>query len=407
MTNYSQILIPFLKAGINVLSQITSKKFHKKEVYPMMGDKSIGDVKIEIEVIGDIKSRIVIDMPRTFAFKLAKSMLEEIETEENVELMQSAILEVGNMITGNAMGYLEEQKLDCDIKTPKSHIGHNLVIFNKNCQIGVIEFSSEIGDFNLYVLLKEESDDLDATGILLFNIPEVISNSIIEFFIPKMFSVYSSNEELHALQIIEKEEVALIFINNIHIYNFDVNNFINKVLEKKPNTRFIFYSSPNEWNQNLITKHPNIVLGYIPRAFDSIKTAKALIVALEKIGIKYNPKRKHIRINITDHDKVSAILYKDLKSEDKNDIINVKVNDVSLGGALIEVPLNKISDFKQGYVFPRFHLKLKGYVLRPVAKIVSINESLIGISFVDITEDDTKKISFFVHEKLKSVVKVK
>jgi chemotaxis protein CheX len=401
--NNKKILIPFLKAGIKVLSELTNVTFNKKEVYPLKGNKSVGDVKIEIPVVGDIETRVVFDFPRSFAFKLAKLMVGEMAQEADVELLQSAILEVGNMISGNAMGFLEELNIDCDIEPPKAMIGKNMQVFSPQSQIGVIEFTSEIGDFNIYILLKEEKI-LDPAGILLFNITDIISNYIVEYFIPKGFSVYSTSDLDMALQILDKKEVVLVFMNQIHNYNISLEDQVSKMKDKNPNIRIVFYSTSGEWNQPLFKKFNQNILGYIPRAFDSARTAKALIMILDKIGIKYNQKRKHVRVRISSDDKVMGMIYK--KNEDGElDIVNAKVKDLSIGGALLEMDLKDAEQFKEQEIISRCQLKLKGSMVRSTAQIMKKVEGTLGVSFMDMDDDDVKKISYFIHNKMKELVK--
>ncbi|OHD11140.1 MAG: hypothetical protein A2Y41_01740 [Spirochaetes bacterium GWB1_36_13] len=402
--NFTQILIPFLKSGIKVLNELTGVKFEKKEVYQHTGNKSIGEIKIEIEVIGDIKTKVYFDMSKTFAYKLAKHILQMNTDDDNdTELMESAIHEVGNMIAGNATGFLEDMNLDCDIKTPKAILGKDVEIFTPNTQIGVIEFTGPIGDFNIYIVIHEEERFLDPAGILLYNIPDVISNFIVEFFIPRGFSVYSCNNEEDAWKMFDHKEIVLVFIN----YNqrFDHESMLSKWLNKVPNLRIIFYSSPTEWSDKMLKKFPNTVLGYIPRAFDSLKTAKAIILILDKIGIKYNQKRKHVRVELRGDDKSVAILYRKIHLEDEKDIINANILDLSIGGALLEIPTQQIDNFPEKLVIPRCQLNLRGHVIRTKAQIMKKIDNKLGISFIEITEDDVKRISFFIHSKLAEIVK--
>lgn len=156
MIDMKTVFPPFLKAGIKVLNQLSSGRFKKKRVYTTKNPMSVGEIKIEIAVKGDLQTRVVFDFPRTFAYRLAQAITGEIEENDN-DLMESAILEVGNMISGNAMGFLEEIRLNCDILPPKAFVGKKNPFFMQEAFLGVIEFSSEIGEFNLYLVLEEKS----------------------------------------------------------------------------------------------------------------------------------------------------------------------------------------------------------------------------------------------------------
>ncbi len=395
-----KILTPFLKAGLKVLNELTNITFHKNQVYPHKGNKSIGDVKIEISVIGDIETKVIFDMSKEFAFKIAKIMLGEIE--ESSEILQDAVLESGNMIAGNAMGFLEEFMVDCDIKPPTAIIGSDVKVFSEDTQIGVIEFNSKIGNFNIYVITEEPVSK--PTGILLNNIPEIITTFLVDHFIPRGLTIYSMQSEADALKAIENQkDIVLLFMNTIYSSKSNIAELIKKVKEVRPNIYVICYSKQSDWDNQIVHDFPNTVLGYIPRAFDTAKTAQVIVMVLNKIGVRYNQKRKHIRIKISAIDNISAILYKGLSGETEN-ILNAAIEDISVGGALLTVPLNEVKNFQEGTEIPRCHLKLKGFVVRAKAVITKKIDNNLAVQFVDILDDDIKKISHFIHEKLRDVV---
>ena len=398
--NNIKIIIPFLKAAIKVLSEISSIVFSKKEVYPFEGEKSIGEIKVEIKVKGDIETRLIFDFPRDLAYKLAKDVVGNTLTEYDNKMMEAAILEIANMIAGNAVGFMEEIKLNCNIMPPKVYIGKNANVFYKNTKLGVIELTSSVGDFNIYIILKEDIV-LDPTGIVLFNITDILTSFFIEVFIPKGFSIYSVNDTDSLCAIIKSRDVSIVFLgifNLLSIKNLD--DMIQSMVNTSPNIKILFYCSEKEWSDELYKKYKNNILGYIPKHFDNLKTAKAMVVLLDKIGVKYNVMRKYIRVSISENDKAKCIIYGGL--EDVN-TLHVKIVDISIGGMLLEVEPQYTQLFKIGGLLDA-QLILKGFMIKAKIRVQNINENKIGVSFIGLLDEDVKKIAFFIHEKLNEVI---
>lgn len=392
----TKILIPFLKAGIKVLNELTSLTFQKKNVYTFTGNKSIGEVKIEIPVIGDIETRVVFDMSRTFAFKLAKMMMGDLDGEdEDVEMLQAAILEVGNMIAGNAMGFLEESNIDCDIKPPIAHIGKDAQVFDDSAQLGVIEFDSQMGLFNIYIVMKELKVE-EPAHLLLFNVPDVLRDFLINFFIPKGFAVFSTNDYDVALKIIKTYPIKLLFFNQMPRYQTDLNIQLKTFRELRPNVKIVFLSSSKEWDASVLSDFKGTALGYIPRAFDNLKTAKALIMIFNKIGVLFTQKRKHVQVEMNDH--TQALLYLDPHGEQ---IVSGDLMSLSVSEASVELEnLRDLEFLKEKQIIPLCQLKLKGNMTRIRAQIKSITGNKVVLHFIKMGDEDLQKVSFFIHQRL-------
>lgn len=409
--NFRKILSPFLKAGIKVLSELTDMKFTRQDVYSFTGNKSIGDVKIEIEIQGDIKSRVVFDMPRDFAFKLAQIMVGDETLSADSELLQSAILEMGNMISGNAMGFLEEYKINSDIKTPQAYIGKDKALFSEKTQIGVIEFTSELGPFNIYVVMEEEQIPV-TEGILLVHIPDNITQHIVEFFMPKGLGVFSASTEQEGLNAVKNQKISLVFANQISSYTFDIYSFIDKILRQNPAARILFFSIQSDWdkwvkNNRISEIYPHAVLGFVPRSIDSFRIVKTLMLVLEKINIKLAIKRKPVLIKVTKDDKTKTVIYP-LQNPDKakdDEVILGELEEISLEHALIEIPAHLANVLKSQDVIPRLQFNLKGAVIRAKAKVLEKNKNKIHIAFMDISGDGTLKMASFIHYKLSEQLK--
>lgn len=78
-------------------------------------------VWIHIGLTGDFEGKIVFGIPEPVALKVVSLMMGGFEITEMNEMSQSAISELGNMISGNFSRLLSEKAIHIDI-TPPSYV---------------------------------------------------------------------------------------------------------------------------------------------------------------------------------------------------------------------------------------------------------------------------------------------
>jgi Predicted inhibitor of MCP methylation, homolog of CheC len=79
-------------------------------------------VNIAIDVTGDLEGEILYRFPKETALEMVKIMCG-MEFEEVDEFVTSAMGEIANIISGNAMTGFSEQNLVCDIQPPRVMVG--------------------------------------------------------------------------------------------------------------------------------------------------------------------------------------------------------------------------------------------------------------------------------------------
>lgn len=79
-------------------------------------------VNIVIGVTGDLTGEILYRFPKETALEMVKIMCG-MEIEEIDDFVTSAMGEIANIISGNAMTGLSEQNITCDIKPPRVIVG--------------------------------------------------------------------------------------------------------------------------------------------------------------------------------------------------------------------------------------------------------------------------------------------
>ncbi len=153
----ADIVNAFLAAAKNVIEQVTGKKVTRKGVSLRNETRPAFDVVINFGVIGEVKGKVIYAMSNEASLKLASAMAMGMpfDSLEN-EIARSAIAELGNMITGNAMTLLADVGKKADISPPSLIIGNKLQILSKDKPALAVELSIEdIGDFDMIVQLDQ------------------------------------------------------------------------------------------------------------------------------------------------------------------------------------------------------------------------------------------------------------
>lgn len=152
---------PFLISAIEIIKKMTNVKVSKKKVSVKRGKKSIGGVGIVLDLNGDVAGKVVYEFSREMTMRLSSMMIKESRIftstkEEYKKLLESAILELGNVVTGNALGYLQKNGFNCDITPPKFYLGKGVDLIPFYLTTYVLDFTTEYGDFTINVSLSNK-----------------------------------------------------------------------------------------------------------------------------------------------------------------------------------------------------------------------------------------------------------
>jgi len=108
-----------------------------------------GHLRIAVEITGDVKGRIEYLFPNDTAIEIVKFM-SGMEITGLDDFVTSAMGEVANIISGNAMNNLYERNFVCDIMPPEVSINKQPA----QCQSDGVLFETEIGTFCLDLFKK-------------------------------------------------------------------------------------------------------------------------------------------------------------------------------------------------------------------------------------------------------------
>ncbi|AFM00192.1 MULTISPECIES: chemotaxis protein CheX [Desulfitobacterium] len=104
-------------------------------------------VDIVIEITGDLAGEVMYSFPKDTTLEMVK-MMSGMEFNEIDEFVKSALGEIANIISGNAMTGLSQSQVICDIRPPKILEGGALPT-KEGCPIYRTKVKTSIGDVEL------------------------------------------------------------------------------------------------------------------------------------------------------------------------------------------------------------------------------------------------------------------
>ncbi|MGG6311727.1 chemotaxis protein CheX [Paenibacillus macerans] len=115
----AEVINPFLESARSVIEQVV-------QVSPSTGSMGVKDVIpvqdhiwIQIGMSGHFSGMVVFGLEETVALRIVSAMMGGFVLTEMDEMGQSAISELGNMISGNASTILSNQGFAVDITPPQ------------------------------------------------------------------------------------------------------------------------------------------------------------------------------------------------------------------------------------------------------------------------------------------------
>ncbi len=144
---------PFIMASFSVLEQVLGKRPQKGEMSAQPSASVSQQLNVVCGVTGQVQGSVIYGMSLTTADKIASTMLgQKIKTFD--ALAASAIGELGNMISGNALQYLSESGWICDITPPTIMRGTNIHISTISIPAIVVPLEVDEGHIMLTIGLQ-------------------------------------------------------------------------------------------------------------------------------------------------------------------------------------------------------------------------------------------------------------
>ena len=151
----AEYLNPFITATSSVFQTMLNLEPVKKDLR-LEGELITGnDANVVLGVTGELEGTVIFGFPKKMTLDMVKEM-SGMEMEEINSFVSSALGEVANIISGNAMTILHDDDIKCDIVPPRIFVGEYKSFAVEDEQPIILTLGTEMGDFDLNLFLKEK-----------------------------------------------------------------------------------------------------------------------------------------------------------------------------------------------------------------------------------------------------------
>jgi len=149
----AEFINPFVKAAYEVLKAELKTPVERGQLSLQESDYTSQDVTIMVAVTGRVEGITMYGLSEVTAKKIASAMMGQPVPVFD-KLAESAIAELGNIITGHASGELEKAGYPCTISPPTVIIGRGVIISTVHIKRLIIPLKTQLGELEVSVALQ-------------------------------------------------------------------------------------------------------------------------------------------------------------------------------------------------------------------------------------------------------------
>ncbi len=148
-----ELIQPFINSADAVLAQSLGCETKiadvtmEEEVYRRKGVAAV------VSISGDIEGRVIFDMDRATATRVATFLTGE-EAPESDELVGETVCELANMVVGTAVSALNDQGVRFRIAPPEVHTSEQGVSGSEDTEALVMCFNTPTGDLHMNIAMR-------------------------------------------------------------------------------------------------------------------------------------------------------------------------------------------------------------------------------------------------------------
>jgi len=149
---------PFIIAAVQIIRENTDLTVAKDNIFVQQGKFTPAGTGLVIDISGGLKGKIVYEFSKGVAARISQKMVQkhiDIRTSamDFKEMLNAAILELGNQITGRAVTLLDNAGTDCTMSPPKFYLGQDLQLIHPHMKTIVLVLKTEFGNFSINMAL--------------------------------------------------------------------------------------------------------------------------------------------------------------------------------------------------------------------------------------------------------------
>ncbi len=147
---------PFVESAFNVLKEVLQSDVHRGELYLKSTATPVMGVAAIVGLAGDVEGRVLFDMDRPTALKIASAMNAEELTQLD-DLVKATITELANMITAQAVTKLHDLGFRFDLTPPAIFTGDNMEIHDSDVEALIVPMETGCGKIEINVAIRERA----------------------------------------------------------------------------------------------------------------------------------------------------------------------------------------------------------------------------------------------------------
>lgn len=389
-----RVLNIILLSSINVIKQISGINLVKKHIFTCNNNLLVNSDLLLIKITGDISGDIIIKFDEKLKnnvlsnfFKTFIKNENSIDNNNEEELKNSAYKEIGNLISAKISNFLFADGKKVDISSVLFLPDKDEIFYET---IFAVEMTSEQGDLSIFLGINEIKFER-SISFIFFGFSEESIEEITNEFIPKGFEIYYAENHKNFVELIKSKKFDIAVID-FYVVNQDFKIFLKSYfsglnykinlifgITKIDALKFQGIPASSEYYQ---------LIGLFLKTFSTKEIVNYIYSILRKIGIKYDDRRKDIRVNISDNSRFFVSV------NDKDIKFSAKLKDISLGGFRAEFDNPEIKEKLQvGKILNSVDMFLKYNRLKVSCKIVYISDKYFSASFVNLIDQDKNLIS--------------
>ncbi len=151
----AEYINPFYKATEDVFKTMLDLETERGDL-DIVEDMIAGnEANVIIGMTGQLYGTILYSFSRDMTLEMVRIM-SGMEMEKLDSFVTSALGEVANIISGNAVTYLANENVSCDIVPPQVIVGENKSISMATEKALRIPLKTDIGEFEINVSIREK-----------------------------------------------------------------------------------------------------------------------------------------------------------------------------------------------------------------------------------------------------------
>jgi chemotaxis protein CheX len=149
---------PFIKAVVEVFEKEADIKLTRKDLKIRNSPQPSRPISIIIGATGHVRGQVVYSMDDAFAYELTKKMLPNKLSPDLRKMLNSAVSELANMVTGRASIELAGEDHMINITPPAVCSGMDVMIDFLNIPTLALTFLSSIGELEVNIALQTDDE---------------------------------------------------------------------------------------------------------------------------------------------------------------------------------------------------------------------------------------------------------